>query len=208
MAEQYSRQISLRITDVGCDRAGTPVVRGLTMAVEPGEAVQLFGPNGSGKSSLLGMFAGLIRPSEGIIEWRSNTESRPDPFDNTIFFLGHEAAVKPALTASENLAFWARLDGGDAQLCGHALNRVGMSTMAETRVGAMSAGQRRRIDLARADLSPREVWLLDEPTAALDADGNAIACEMIRAHLGRGGVAIIATHEILDVPARRLELMR
>ncbi len=197
--------------NAGCDRGGVPVVRGLSVIISPGEAVQLFGPNGSGKTSLLSLFAGIVAPAEGAVRWRrADIEKKNRPFSNSIFFLGHETAVKPALTAFENLVFWAKLygvKGADADgRARSALARVGLAAAADMRAGRLSAGQRRRIDLARGDLVDREVWLLDEPSSSLDSDGARIAGEMISDHLLRGGIAIIATHALLDAPSRRLEL--
>ena len=208
---RYRREISLQAQDAGCDRAGAPIVRGVDLALAPGEAVQLFGPNGSGKTSLLALFAGHIRPAAGSLRWRSAGEQTgPAPFVGSVFFLGHEASVKSALTAEENLLFWASLyglQGAEARRrVGEALAHLNITPLRAVRAGRLSAGQRRRIDLARALLAEREVWLLDEPVAALDSDGDRIVGGVIARHLERGGLAVIATHDKLDVVSRRLEL--
>lgn len=206
----YKRQIALLAEDTGCDRAGAPIVRGVSFALEPGGAIQLFGANGSGKTSLLALFAGHIRPAAGGVIWRAGDEKQRQPFDESIFFLGHESSVKPALTAEENLLFWATLYGiGKAERKDHiraALARVGMSNFRKMRAGQLSAGQRRRIDLARAILAQREVWLLDEPAAAIDAEGAAMLRGLISEHLLRGGVAVVATHDEFGVASRKLEI--
>ncbi len=195
----------------GCDRAGAPIVRGVDLTLEPGGAAQLFGPNGSGKSSLLAMLGGHIAPAEGAVVWRRGAlECGPAPFVRSVFFLGHEASVKPALTAEENLLFWASLygvAGAEARRAvAVALERLGLGRLKGMRAGRLSAGQRRRIDLGRALLARRPVWLLDEPVAALDADGDRIVSAMIADHLGAGGLAVIATHDRLDIASSMLEL--
>lgn len=202
----YRRAISLAAENAGCDRAGAAIVRGVTFSLGPGEGMQLFGPNGSGKSSLLSMFAGLIDLAEGVVGWRVNGAAVEAAPEAGVFFLGHEASVKPALTAEENLRFWAKASGGgdvDA-----ALAAVDALSFRHLRAGRLSAGQKRRVDLARALLVDREVWLLDEPTAAIDRDGVKIIRKLIDDHLARGGVAIVATHDDLGSDFKRLELAR
>lgn len=204
--ERYGRAISLAAEDAGCDRAGTAIVRGVSFALAPGEGLQLFGPNGSGKSSLLSMFAGLISPAEGALKWRAGETETARPPEDSVFFLGHEASVKPALTAEENLAFWAKTYGvGDVAA---ALQAVDAMAFRHLRARVLSAGQRRRVDLARAMLARREVWLLDEPAAAIDRSGVVIIRRLIDEHLARGGIAIVATHDDLGTGFKRLELGR
>ncbi|MFC2952912.1 heme ABC exporter ATP-binding protein CcmA [Marinicaulis aureus] len=202
----YRRAISLTAADAGCDRAGAAIVRGVNFSLAPGEGMQLFGPNGSGKSSLLSMFAGLIRPVEGVLEWRLDGAVSNAAPAGGVFFLGHDASVKPALTAEENLRFWAQVNGGGD--VGAALKAVDGASFRHLRAGRLSAGQRRRVDLARALLVDREAWLLDEPTAAIDRDGVAVIRKLIDDHLSRGGIAIVATHDDLGDGFKRLELAR
>lgn len=208
---RYKREITLLAEDVGCDRAGAPIVRGVSFTLKPGDALQLFGSNGSGKTSLLALFAGHIRPATGSANWSiAGGEAQENPFADSIFFLGHEVSVKPALTAQENLVFWAKLYGagknvGEDKIAA-ALERVGMSDCRNMRAGRLSAGQRRRIDLARALLAQREVWLMDEPAAAIDAQGGAMLRGVISDHLENGGIALIATHDELGVASRKLEI--
>lgn len=209
--QRYNREITLLAEDAGCDRAGVPIVRGVSFALEPGGALQLFGANGSGKTSLLSLFAGHIRAATGSVCWRvADGVEQVNPFADSIFFLGHEVSVKPALTAQENLLFWAKLYGADQSAgtdqVGAALNRVDMSNFRNMRAGRLSAGQRRRIDLARALLARREVWLMDEPAAAIDAAGVTMLRGMISDHLDSGGIALIATHDELGVTSRKLEI--
>ena len=208
--EPYAQPIGLEAENAGCDRAGAPVARGVSFVMQPGEGMQLFGPNGSGKTSLLAMFAGLIRAAEGTIVWRNAGETSQKPFDDSVFFLGHAASVKASLTPQENLDFWAKTYGVQNRKAriDAALAEVGATSFAMMRSGRLSAGQRRRIDLARALIAARPVWLLDEPTAAIDRDGVAMVRVMTANHLARGGIAIIATHDDLGGGFKRMELGR
>lgn len=209
MIDPYEREIAFRAENAGCDRAGVAVARGVAFQLGPGEAVQLFGPNGAGKTSLLNLFAGHMRAAEGALAWREGAGawSSQKPRGG-VFFMGHETALKPALTAAENLYFWATgygLSGeGRKKTVYGALERMGLAECAERRAGRLSAGQRRRVDFARALLARREAWLLDEPAAALDAAGAETVAGVIAEHLAVGGLAIIATHDKLAFNATRM----
>jgi len=186
--------ISLRAQDLGCDRGGQPIFRGVSFILNPGEAMILRGDNGAGKTSLLRLLAGLLPIVEGSLEvksaqadWQSGTAA------GLIAWQGHEDAHKRALTVLENLAFWARIHESDYNL-NIALERVGIASLYEFQAGQLSAGQKRRLALARLLIQNQPVWLLDEPTAALDAKAAKMSEELIAAHLNDGGIAIIATH--------------
>ena len=205
----YRRKISLRLENAGCDRGGRPIVRGVTLGVTPGDAVQLFGANGAGKTSLLNLIAGLLRPAEGSLAWRVDKGGwEPQSPLDAIVYIGHEACVKSALTAGENMLIWAKTYGvqkaKQKDAVYGALTRVGMQECVDMRAGALSAGQRRRVDVARAILAEREVWLMDEPAAAVDEKGAEMIGALIAEHKERGGVAIIATHDALSVTSRKL----
>ena len=204
----YARKILLATDNAGCDRGGTAVLRGLTVELGPGEAVQLFGANGSGKTSLLSMLSGLTPIAEGTVEWTEGANTQHHPFDNSLLFLGHENSVKASLTVEENLSFWLSNTEKPARQDKiiSALQKVGIVHLMKQRTSTLSMGQKRRVDIARACLEDREVWLMDEPAAALDVKGETILCELINDHLARGGSAILATHRPLDIHARRLEL--
>ena len=214
MIFEYSTTLNVTATDVGCDRAGAPIVRGVSFASEKGRALQLFGPNGSGKSSLLGVFAGLVPCVSGEISWTEDGDGEVASFNrapsNAICFVGHQTSLKAALTAAENLRFWARQMGvanGDRERrISEALSSLRISDFADAQIGKLSAGQRRRVDLARLMLDARPFWLLDEPIAALDIHGAKIVTDIIAEHLQAGGGAIIATHDDLRVPSTRLEI--
>ncbi|HRO10973.1 heme ABC exporter ATP-binding protein CcmA [Amaricoccus sp.] len=194
--------MGLTVTDLSCTRGGRLILRGLSFALGSGETLILRGPNGSGKSTLLRALAGLL-PASGRMEIDGRAvggEGRAD----AVAYAGHLDAIKPQLTVAENLRFWARLFGGDP---GAALAAFDLGPLAERPAHLCSAGQKRRICLARLLVAPRRLWLLDEPTVALDADATGRLLRVLREHAAGGGLAIVATHVPLDLaPARELVL--
>jgi heme exporter protein A len=186
------------------ERAERRVVDGASARVRSGEVLLLTGANGSGKSSLLRALAGLMLPASGRIAWDGEDISKiADAHRARLAFIGHQDAVKPGLSVAENLRFWARLFGGDADA---ALGAFKLAALADRPARLLSAGQRRRLALSRLALRPRALWLLDEPVTALDADSRAAFQALLKQHLAPGGIAIIATHEDLGVAAQRLTL--
>ena len=173
------------------------VFRGLGFSVPPGGALLLLGPNGAGKSTLLRVLAGLLRPETGGVRWHG------DEIVGQVAFVGHQDAVKPGLTAWENLALHARLGTGDRRT---ALAAMGLEALAELPARMLSAGQRRRLALARLSLSGVPVWLLDEPTLGLDAASVGRLGDSLAAHRTAGGVVVAATH--LDLPLPGAETLR
>lgn len=188
----------LEARGLACERGGRELFRDLDLALAPGEAALVTGPNGAGKSSLLRVLAGLLPPSAGTVAWAGREEA-------DFHYVGHGDAVKPALTASQNLAFWVRLAGQGSVAAG--LEAVGLVSLAGLPARLLSAGQRRRLGLSRLFAAPAPLWLLDEPTAGLDeAAAEAFVCGL-EAHLAGGGAAVIATHVPLGVEAaHRIEL--
>lgn len=174
------------------------VFAGLSLAVPAGGALLLTGPNGAGKSSLLRCLAGLLPPLEGAVLWRGE-----DAFADRsahalrIRYAGHAEAVKPSLTVAENIAFWARLWGGEWRA---ALSAFGLADLADLPARVLSSGQRRRLALARLLLGRAELWLLDEPTVGLDAQAVARLGEVLARHRTAGGAVIAATHLPLPLP--------
>jgi len=182
------------------------VFTGLSFRVEPGSVLAVMGPNGAGKSSLLRLVAGLLEADSGTVAFEGRRED-----EAVAHYLGHADAGKPALTLSETLRFWMALYGDDGSTPAAALARsveiVGLGHALELPVGVLSAGQRRRAALARLILSPRPLWLLDEPASALDAAGEALLQRLMRDHQSRGGLIVAATHQPLPVtPDAVLEL--
>ena len=181
-------------------RGGREVFAAVSFELSEGEALLLRGPNGSGKSSLLRMAAGLLPPAAGAFDW----DGRPE--GGALCWVGHTDAVKPALTVAENLAFWLGLEAGVATDPVPALEALGLAPVADLPAAYLSAGQRRRLNLARLAASPAPLWLLDEPTVSLDEEAVALLLGVVRGHLARGGLAMVATHAALDLPSGELRL--
>ena len=161
---------------------------GLKLEVSAGESVELRGPNGSGKSTLLRILAGLTRPHAGSVKL-SGTETEAG-----LHYLGHLDAVKPAETAGEQARFWARYFGRDVAVAKAAMKRVGLASREAVPGRGLSAGQKRRLALTRQLIEPRPIWLLDEPTAALDTEGRALVAQLVEEHRASGGMVIAAVH--------------
>jgi heme exporter protein A len=188
----------LEAKGLACWRGERAVFAGLSFAMAPGGALLLTGPNGAGKSTLLRVLAGLIPAAEGRLLWRGE-DALADRAGHAarLRYLGHGDALKPALTARENLGFYARLWGGEVA---PALDALGLSELADLPARVLSSGQKRRLALARLALAPADLWLLDEPTVGLDAASLARLGALLAAHRGRGGIVLAATHLPLPLP--------
>lgn len=198
---------SLSAENLSCFRGGRLVFRALRFAVGAGQVLSLEGPNGAGKTSLLRMIAGFLAPAAGTICVRTDGSDVTDGEERARFigWLGHHDAAKSQMTPRETLAFFASLYGVRTDF-DIALQHVGLSKARDLPAQYLSAGQKKRLALARLKLSGRPLWLLDEPLAALDTAGKALAADLIRAHCGSGGIVIAATHEPLGVDGKRLVL--
>jgi len=190
---------------LACIRGGRDVFTELSFSVAAGEALIVTGANGSGKTSLLRIIAGLLRLAAGKLDLAGG------PADATIgeqaHYLGHQDALKPALTVEENLAFWSRYLGpSTTPNISAALAAVGLDGLADIPSGYLSAGQRRRLSIARLVAAPRPIWLLDEPSAALDGAAQAKLSELMRGHLAGGGIIVAATHAPLGLDGIELRL--
>jgi len=182
------------------------VLRGISVAVAGGQCLQVTGANGSGKTTLLRVLCGLVPLEAGRICWRGNDVAADwAAYHSELAYLGHDNALKAELSATENLHYAAALRRRvPVQQVAAALDRTGMAESAAQLVRSMSAGQRRRVALARLTLIGGALWLLDEPTSNLDALGQVLLLELIEKHLAAGGAAVVATHQGLDLPQAQL----
>lgn len=185
----------LSIFDLTVSRGGRALFSGVNLELRPGQACALTGANGAGKTSLLRAVAGLIAPDAGSIV-----------FEGPLHFIGHHDGLKPARTAREELVFWSRWDGateGSALAAGRSLDLV---PLLDLEVRRLSAGQRRRLALARLFAAHRPIWLLDEPLSPLDAAWRQRFGGLMQAHLEAGGMILAAVHDPLPIDAVSLEL--
>ena len=196
--------MELTVHDLACRRAGRRVLAGVSFTVGPSEALVVTGRNGAGKSTLLAALAGLLRPETGSIRASGLGERT---LAESLHLIAHRDALKGSLTATENLRFAAALLDSAGMTPAEALEAVGLPGAADLPVAYLSAGQRRRIALARLLVAHRPLWLLDEPTLALDAAAQAMLTTLMQRHLAGGGLLIAATHAPLGLPgARELRL--
>ena len=181
--------MTLTVTDLTISRGGIPVLEGLNFTLEPGRALVLRGPNGVGKTTLLRTVAGLQPPVSGTVE------AAPE----SMAYAAHSDGLKATLSVRENLHFWADVFG--TQDVEAALDGFRLRELVDRPAGGLSAGQKRRLGLARLLVTGRPIWILDEPTVSLDVDSVALFADAVRAHLAGGGSALIATHIDLGLEA-------
>jgi heme exporter protein A len=201
----------LEVRGLSCRRGEARLFTNLAFAVAPGTALSVRGPNGSGKTTLLRCVAGLAQADAGEIRWRGHPVDRRDAsWRADVAWSGHLAAIKDDLSAEENLAFALRLRGAAVarpQLHA-ALDGAGLGTRKRLAARRLSAGQRRRIGIARLSLDPATLWVLDEPLTALDDEGQAFLAFLLARHLDKGGAALVATHQPLGLDAARSAELR
>jgi heme exporter protein A len=189
----------LSAVDLACHRGGRDVFAGLRFAVASGEALIVTGRNGAGKSSLLRTIVGLVRLAHGQLMLEGG-----DPeltIAEQAHYLGHQDALKPSLSVGENLRFWAGFLGSGPADIRPPLEAVGLAELADLPAAYLSAGQRRRLSIARLLAVKRPIWLLDEPTSTLDAAAQNRLTALMRAHLAGGGLIMAATHGPIGLDA-------
>ncbi|GJD34849.1 heme ABC exporter ATP-binding protein CcmA [Methylobacterium aerolatum] len=186
----------LDVDNLACRRSGRRIFAGLTFALEPGGALAVTGRNGAGKSSLLAILCGRLRPDAGRITVVGVGEAT---LPECLHAVGHRDGLKSALTAGENLTFARDLLGAARLTPRDALERMGLGHAHDLPVAYLSAGQRRRVALARLLVCARPLWLLDEPTAALDVASQEVLARLMAEHRAGGGLVIAATHQALGL---------
>ena len=192
----------LEVTKLHLWRGERHVLQGLCFSLKAGQALQLLWPNGAGKTSLLRCIAGFLQPESGSIHWEGRaTDFDAQAFCRDLAYLGHDLALKGDLTAAENLRYGLAVRRRVAPaLIREALTGVGLGDYLEEPVRRLSAGQQRRVALARLSLWGARLWLLDEPVSNLDAAGQAVVIEALGRHLAAGGAALLSTHQPLPLP--------
>ena len=194
----------LSVSGLTISRGERVLIRDLTFGVASGEVVALTGANGAGKTSLLRALAGFLRPDAGIIAYEGVELS--EARRRHLHWQGPLDGLKSARRAGDELAFQARYAGADADGIAAAVDLLALTPLLDLEVRQLSAGQKRRLALARLIAAPRPLWLLDEPLSPLDARWRAVMGTLIQAHIDKGGAVIAAVHDPLPVPARTLDL--
>lgn len=200
----------LRVEKVHVWRGDRHVLRGVSLDLGTGELIHVSGANGAGKTTLLRVASGLLRPEQGNVSWRGRSiVSAPVEYQAELAYASHEPALKGDLTALENLRFMVglkrRVDSNELLA---TLERTGVAALADLPTRVLSAGQRRRVAMARVLAYRAALWLLDEPFTNLDAAGSALMSSLLEEHVGQGGMVLVVAHHDLNLATatRRLEL--
>lgn len=200
---------SIAIEDLAIVRGERKLFSGLSFQARAGEAAALVGANGAGKTSLLRAVAGLIRPAAGGVRFLGPAGAELEAETaraRGLHLLAHHDGLKSTRTAGEELSFWARWSGGSEASLKAAVARLALEPLLELDIRKLSAGQRRRVAIARLIAAPRPVWLLDEPMAPLDTERRALLGTLMAEHLAAGGLLIAAVHDPLPVPAQEIRI--
>lgn len=197
--------IGLAALDISCQRGGRTIFRDVSFSLTPGEALLVTGPNGAGKTSLLRQIAGLLPLAAGTLSLEGGDPDAVIP--ELCHYVGHANAVKASLSVEENLAFWADFLGARRPDLEATLAAFGLAPLADLPAGLLSAGQKRRLGLARLLAATRPIWLLDEPQTSLDAASVELLNTALRNHLEAGGIAVVSSHAALPTKlAKQLAL--
>jgi heme exporter protein A len=191
MAAMSAPNPLLSVENLALSRGGRALFADVGFSLMPGNLLLLRGPNGAGKSSLLLTLAGVLRPEAGRIDWHAEEPPK-------LHIIGHQSGVKTRLTLSENLGFWRSVNGPTGISPEAALDTVGLGAIGGLDAAYLSAGQTKRLALARLLVTDRPIWLLDEPASSLDAAGDVLVARLIADRLASGGAVIAATHD--DIP--------
>jgi heme exporter protein A len=179
-----------------CVRDDRTLFDGLSFSIQPGELVQVEGPNGAGKTSLLRILAGLAMADGGEVTWKGqSTRRNRDDYHQDLLYIGHQPGIKSALTAFENLSFYQRIGRQPLEAIWQALANVGLVGYEDVPVAKLSAGQQRRVALARLWLSQAPLWILDEPLTAIDKQGVESLIQLFDSHAQEGGIVLLTTHQ-------------
>ncbi|MBB4093570.1 heme ABC exporter ATP-binding protein CcmA [Brucella pecoris] len=182
----------LEAENLAGERGGETIFADLSFALSEGEALVVTGPNGSGKSTLLRIICGLLQPEAGKVEL--SEDGTVLPVRAACHYLGHQNAMKPALSVRENLSFWQKFNGAAQAEIDEALEAVDLPGVEHLPFGYLSTGQKRRVSIAKVLVSHRPLWIVDEPTAGLDKASEARFAEIMRGHMREGGMIVAATH--------------
>lgn len=202
-ATESGAEMGLKAEKLAARRGEDLLFSQVSFELEHGEALVLTGANGSGKSTLLRVIAGLLRPEAGTVRYFPQAGGEARAVGEVAHYLGHRNAMKPELSVEENLSFWKDFlgdsEGGAGLSIGEAAENVGLGGIAHLPFGYLSAGQQRRFAFAKLLVAYRPVWILDEPTAALDAAADRMFARLVSTHLGAGGIVLAATHQPLGL---------
>lgn len=202
-SSDYQTYHTLAARDLSCERQDRWLFEGLTFQVKPGELLHVTGTNGSGKTTLLRILCGLLDVESGTIAWGNKSIAQQrDTYYPQLCYIGHQDAINGDLTVRENLHVAASLTGSSNanQNIGHAMQQMQLTPHTNRFCRALSAGQKRRVALSRCLLSDTSIWILDEPFTSLDRDGVDTVQTMLRQHLSRKGMAIVTSHQHIDLP--------
>lgn len=202
----------LNVSSLQCIRGDRSLFADIALTLEPGELLHLHGHNGSGKTTLLRTLSGLVLAADGKIEWNGKSIKELDEeYTQHVLYIGHKNAIKDDLTGLENLMFASVMDGYpiEARQAWQALDDIGLRGFEDLPTKVLSQGQKRRVALSRLLVSQTKLWILDEPFVALDKAAVAMLQDVIRKHIAQGGMAIITTHQDVELTTgtvKQLEL--